>query len=144
MTTIRTFLGNAYSDLPENRHADIEVFTDLEQAVWEIVAGHADSYPDTGVGGFLADLQYGGCASGLVGELVSYHDTQEFYQTHKRAISRLVADTLSDYGVTSLGSLFGDKWDGEDPLAQDTQNQNLLTWFAFETLAAHIGGWETT
>lgn len=28
--------------------------------------------------------------------------------------------------------MFGDKWDEEDPLAQNTFNQNLLAWFGFE------------
>ena len=33
----------------------------------------------------------------------------------------------------------GNKWNKEDPLAQDDYNQNLLAWFGFEETLRNIG-----
>ena len=41
--------------------------------------------------------------------------------------------------VYAPSELFGDKWDKEDPLAQDDYNQNLLAWFGFEETLRNIG-----
>ena len=39
---------------------------------------------------------------------------------------------MNETGLYAPSDLFGDKWDKEDPLAQDICNQNLLAWFGFE------------
>ena len=82
----------------------------------------------------LKDLMYGGCQSGMVGHLIYHTDTVKFYETHKAEISALLYETLEGTGC-SPAELFGDKWDAEDPLALETQNQNLLAWFGFEETA---------
>ena len=46
---------------------------------------------------------------------------------------------MNGTGLYSPTELFGDKWDKEDPLAQDDFNQNLLAWFGFEETLRNIG-----
>lgn len=81
---------------------------------------------------FIRDVQYGGCQAGTVGELVYYTDTLAFYKKYRKEITSLLREMMSDTGSKSPAGLFGKNWDDEDPLAQDTHNQNLLAWFGFE------------
>lgn len=87
---------------------------------------------------FTDVLNYG-CQSGIVGELIYYTDTVRFYQQYRQEINNLLYDTMNGTGLCSPSELFGDKWDKEDPLAQDTHNQNLLAWFGFEETLRIIG-----
>lgn len=87
---------------------------------------------------FTDVLNYG-CQSGIVGELIYYTDTVRFYQQYRQEINNLLYDTMNGTGFYSPSELFGDKWDKEDPLAQDTHNQNLLAWFGFEETLRIIG-----
>jgi hypothetical protein len=48
-------------------------------------------------------------------------------------------EALDNFGGAP-SELFGDKWDKNDPLALDTQNQNLLAWFGFEEMAFKLAG----
>ena len=107
--------------------------TKLQKDVRNIINQYGKDYDDTGIEGFLKDLFYGGCQSGIVGELIYYNDTCKFYEKHKKDISDLLKDTLSNYMEKSTRlDIFGDKWDIMDPLCLDGENQNLLAWFAFE------------
>lgn len=80
---------------------------------------------------FTDVLNYG-CQSGIVGELVYYSDTTEFYQKYKEEINELLYNALNNCGIYNPVDLFGDRWDKEDPLCIDCINQNLLAWFGFE------------
>ena len=82
--------------------------------------------------GFIGDVINHGCSSGIVGELIYYSDTTAFYSKYKREIISLLKETMSDFGYKSPAELFTKNWDDEDPLVEDTHNQNLLAWFAFE------------
>ena len=95
--------------------------------------------PDYNIQGVLKDLMHGGCQSGIVGHLIYYTDTAKFYKRHRGDISALLAEAIDSTGC-GVGELFGDKWDEFDPLADDTQNQNLLAWFGFEETARQIAG----
>lgn len=75
-------------------------------------------------------LQYG-CQSGMVGHLIYYEDTINFYKKFKKDISELLTEAIFNCG-NSPEDVFGDKWDSSDPLAMKEQNQNLLAWFGFE------------
>jgi hypothetical protein len=88
-----------------------------------------------GAEGALEDLLRGGCQSGMVSDLIYYHDTVRFYRRHKKDIHALLKTVMADFGSAGPAGLFGDKWDGADPLAEDTANQNLLAWFGFEEAA---------
>lgn len=108
--------------------------TALEQDVKDIMNDYIDD--DTyECDVFMSDLMSGGCQSGMISELVYYEDTLNFYNKHKSLINTLLNETMKEYGVSSPSEVFGDKWDDEDPLCQETTNQNLLAWFAFESTA---------
>lgn len=87
----------------------------------------------------FTDVLEHGCQSGIVGELIYYSDTVRFYKQYREEINRLLYDAMNDTGLFAPSELFGDKWDEEDPLAQDTHNQNLLAWFGFEETLREIG-----
>ena len=87
----------------------------------------------------FTDVLHHGCRSGIVGELIYYSDTVRFYKQHKEEINSLLYDAMNGTGIYSPSELFGNKWDKEDPLAQDTYNQNLLAWFGFEETLRNIG-----
>lgn len=84
----------------------------------------------------LRQLAEHGCMSGMVGELIYYHDTCAFFEKHKLEIQAMLSTDLEDFGV-SMQEMFPD-WDTSDPLVMDTQNQNLLAWYAFERTAHAI------
>ena len=81
-----------------------------------------DSYNAESV---IREVTAHGCQSGIVGDLIYYSDTVKFYKKHRGDISALLAEAI-------------DSWDELDPLADDTQNQNLLAWFGFEETARQI------
>lgn len=110
--------------------------TRLEKAVARWLKDRGRDYSD-GIKGAYRDLEYGGCESGMVSGLIYYHDTLKFYKHHREDINELLKEMLFDTGG-SINDLFGDKWDKKDPLALDTQNQNLLAWFGFEEAARNL------
>lgn len=83
-------------------------------------------------------LQKHGCQTGMVGGLIYYEDTAKFYKKHKAEINVLLYEMLSSTGL-STSELFGDKFDKEDPLCFEENNQNLLAWYGFEETASRIG-----
>lgn len=93
-----------------------------------------DSYDAASV---IREVTEHGCQSGIVGDLIYYSDTVKFYKKHRGDISALLAEILDSCGC-GVSGLFGDSWDELDPLADDTQNQNLLAWFGFEETARNI------
>lgn len=97
-----------------------------------------NNYESDEMEGFFNDLAYGGCQSGMVGELIYYSDTVKFYKKFSNEIDVLLKEMFWSTGYNSPKELFGDKWDDEDPLARDTSNQNLLAWFGFEETAYQI------
>jgi hypothetical protein len=108
----------------------------LEKACKKIILGNV--YKDY-VEGFFEDLLSHGCVSGMIGELTYYCDTQKFFKKHKEEINELLTETLINYGRNATPvDIFGDKFETEDVLCLDTNNQNLLAWFAFEETARKI------
>ena len=87
----------------------------------------------------FTDVLYHGCQSGIVGELIYYSDTVRFYKQYRDEINELLYNTMSETGLYAPSDLFGEKWDKEDPLAQDIYNQNLLAWFGFEETLRKLG-----
>lgn len=87
---------------------------------------------------FLDDLMYGGCQSGMIPDLIYYHDTTRFFKLYRPDIQDLLIEAGTSIGATSPADLFGEKWDKSDPFAREDQNQNLLAWFAFEETARRL------
>lgn len=111
--------------------------TALERNVARWMNAQAANY-DNGIEGVAKDLFYGGCQSGMVGHLIYYKDTCAFYRKHRAEIQDMLVETMDALGSSSPYALFGDKWDNHDPFARETQNQNLLAWFAFEEAAQQL------
>lgn len=115
--------------------------TVLESEVLKWINEEADEY-DEGALGVLSYLEVEGCASGIVGHLIYYRDTTEFFARHRAEINTMLVEYMKDYDAKSPEEVFPG-WDCEDPLAQDVTNQNLLAWFAWEragrTLANRAG-----
>jgi len=102
----------------------------------------------------LEDLQQNGCASGMVGNLIYYSDTVEFFKRNKKEIYSLVEDFLLNTGE-SLQEFFShannfplDEQElksetfvnGIDGLIKNNKDiadqiMNWLAWFGFEESA---------
>jgi len=110
--------------------------TGLEKATKKIILNNVSKGY---VEGFFEDLMNHGCVSGWVSELVYYSDTVKFFKKHREDINELLKETLWSFGNESCPSIiFGDRFDTEDILCIEQQNQNLLAWFAFEETTRHI------
>lgn len=85
----------------------------------------------------IQDIQYGGCSSGVVSDLIYYSDTLEFFKQYKRFINAMLVEYMDNSGSSNPADILKD-WDKSDPLAMDTSNQNLLAWFGFEMTIYNI------
>ena len=85
---------------------------------------------------YLREVIENGCISGIVSRLIYYEDTTEFYEQHKQEINELLTEVINEIGF-SVDELIKN-WDITDPLALDTHNQNLLAWWAYETVAQQL------
>ena len=112
----------------------VEAQTPLEKHVKAWINRTAQDYNGSGVRGVIEDLFQGGCQSGMVSHLIYYHDTLKFYRRYRSYIGDLLSDAIENTGG-GPSEVFGEKWDNTDPLASETQNQNLLAWFGFEETA---------
>ena len=98
-----------------------------DNALTKYVCGYIINHCEKGdnVSDFIENILNCGCASGIVGELIYYCDTLKFYKKFQHEIIDLLNNLLRDCGC-STSELFGDKWDNNDPLALEENNQNLL------------------
>ena len=111
--------------------------TPLGKRVLNYISDEWSSYTDKT--NIFKDVLYYGCQSGTVGFLIYYSDTVRFYKRYKAEIDALLYETMENTGLHAPSELFGNKWDKEDPLANDVYNQNLLAWFGFEETMRNIG-----
>ena len=106
--------------------------TKLEKRVLSIVNQEDDPML------FIQDVLYGGCQAGTVGELIYYSDTIKWYKLYRHEIADQVRYMIDDLGL-GIHDLNG--WDDSDPFIRETNNQNLLAWFSFETVCTDIQSW---
>lgn len=109
----------------------------LTKRVCNYVIGRWGDYNDKKY--IFTDVLHNGCCSGVVSELIYYYDTVRFYKQYRQEINEMLYNIMNETGLYAPSELFGDKWDKEDPLAQDICNQNLLAWFGFEETLRNIG-----
>ena len=109
----------------------------LTKRVSNYVIGRWSDYNDKKY--IFTDVLHNGCRSGVVSELIYYYDTVRFYKQYRQEINEMLYNIMNETGLYAPSELFGDKWDKEDPLAQDDFNQNLLAWFGFEETLRNIG-----
>ena len=116
--------------------------TTLKEAYNEIIESNLNEPEERGT--YLQDLTQHGAISGMVGGLIYYHETTQFFNEHRDEILAMLEELKEETGLDEKG-LFGEKWndwedlqeeeaDDLDPL-EDQNNQNLLAWFAVEELA---------
>lgn len=119
---------------------DYKTDNKLTQYVLDYSLDASEDY-ENGFEGFATELMNHGCQSGMIGSLIYYYDTTEFYDKYKEEVNELLAYAIemTGYSVTELFR----EWDNSDPLALQNMNQNLLAWFAFEetvrTIALDLG-----
>jgi len=87
---------------------------------------------------YVRDLLQYGCQNGVEPELIYFEDTLKFFKKYKKEINELLGNLVKETGL-ELGQLLKN-WDIEDPLAIDTNNQNLLAWFAWEETIRRLYG----
>lgn len=109
----------------------------LTKRVCNYVIGRWGDYNDKKY--IFTDVLHNGCCSGVVSKLIYYYDTVRFYKQYRQEINEMLYNIMNETGLYAPSELFGDKWDKEDPLAQDDFNQNLLAWFGFEETLRSIG-----
>lgn len=101
----------------------------LKEHILDYVIENYDEYDN--VADFIKDILKNGCQSGMVGHLIYYKDTNEFYDKYENEIE----DKLEEYGTgcgyenrfQQLASL-----NGSDNVGNIMQEKNLLAWFGFE------------
>ncbi|MFN4247922.1 MAG: hypothetical protein ACK4EY_09360 [Flavipsychrobacter sp.] len=91
------------------------------QSLKAVVAQEALDY-DT-VTGFFTDLLQHGCQSGMIGQLIYYSDTHQFYDTHYNEIEDLRYDLEQSLG---------------EALKPQSDLKNWYAWFGFEETARQV------
>ena len=94
----------------------------LEQAVFEIVESATEGYSRAEQKAWLEDLATHGCVSGMVSDLICFHQTEYFFDQHADEILELANLLGFNVDVVNVGL---------------TQFKNNMAWFAFEVLAAN-------
>ena len=116
--------------------------TTLKEAYNELIESNLNEPEERKA--YLQDLAQYGAISGMVSGLIYYNETTQFFNEHRDEILTMLHELKEETGLNEK-ELFGNKWndwedlleeeaDDLDPLA-DTNNQNLLAWFAVEELA---------
>ena len=93
--------------------------TDLYKDVIDIVLNHIDEYENP-QDYFKNVIEYG-CSTGLVVELITYHDTQEFFTKHMEDIFNLYNELKEELGTIEM-----------------ELNANNLAWLGFEETIRQI------
>ncbi len=78
---------------------------------------------------FIGDLLNHGCSSGMIPELISYTDTNKFYNDYEQEIEDLIQNNMYMLGIKTR-PLFIESLNGSAENIR--QEKNLLSWFAFE------------
>jgi hypothetical protein len=82
-----------------------------------------------------ADVLQGGCVSGVVGGLIYYRDTCDFYDAHELAIWDTVADFVADIGDGNVLQYLGGL---KNPPQSSVEFKNAMTWIAVELVVDRL------
>jgi hypothetical protein len=86
---------------------------------------------------YLNDVITHGCITGCVSSLIYYQDTTKFYETYNEEIWDLLAQISDELGHTTLLETIA-YFHGAKDVSNDAQFKNLLSWFAYETVAQQL------
>ena len=106
-------LKEKLEDIADGRDIKAEVAQEILDSIDE----------DYSIEGWFEDLFQGGCASGFIGSLIYYNDTNAFFDKHYDEIDEL----RNDY-EESIG----------EPLKIEGDLKNGLAWFSFEEVARQL------
>ena len=96
----------------------------LKHEVAEIIMDQVDGLEkDNEILATVEEIVTYGCQSGVVSALITYSDTEKFFNNHANEIFELVEDMRQE-GIINMNNF--------------ELSKNNLAWFAFETIAQEI------
>ena len=95
----------------------------LKHEVAEIIMDQVDGLENEEILSTVEEIVTYGCQSGIVSALITYSDTELFFDKHANEIFELVED-MKQEGIINMNSF--------------ELSKNNLAWFAFETIAQEI------
>ena len=95
----------------------------LKHEVVEIIMDQVDGLDDNKIFSAVEEIVTHGCASGVVPALITYDDTDKFFDNHADEIFELVED-MKQEGIIDMNNF--------------ELSKNNLAWFAFETIVQEI------
>ena len=95
----------------------------LKHEVIEIILSEIEGIEDDEILSTVEEMVTYGCQSGIVSALITYSDTEKFFDNHANEIFELIEDMRQE-GIINMNSF--------------ELSKNNLVWFAFETIAQEI------
>ena len=95
----------------------------LKHEVAEIILDEVEELDKEEILSSVEEIVTYGCQSGIVSALITYSDTEKFFDRHANEIFELVED-MKQEGIINMNSF--------------ELSKNNLAWFAFETIAQEI------
>ena len=95
----------------------------LKHEVVEIILNEIEGIEDDEILSTVEEIVTYGCQSGIVSALITYSDTEKFFNNHSNEIFELVEDMRQE-GMIDMNNF--------------ELSKNNLAWFAFETIAQEI------
>ena len=95
----------------------------LKHEVVEIILNEIEGIEDDEILSTVEEIVTYGCQSGIVSALITYSDTEKFFDNHANEIFELMEDMRQE-GIINMNNF--------------ELSKNNLAWFAFETIAQEI------
>ena len=95
----------------------------LKHEVAEIIMDQVDGLDNEEILSTVEEMVTYGCQSGIVSALITYSDTEKFFDNHSNEIFELL-ENMRQEGIIDMNNF--------------TLSKNNLSWFAFETIAQEI------
>ena len=95
----------------------------LKHEVAEIIMDQVEGLDNEEILSTVEDIVTYGCQSGIVSALITYSDTEKFFDNHSNEIFELVEDAKQE-GIIDMNNF--------------ELSKNNLAWFTFETIAQEI------
>ena len=111
-------MNNLLNSIVENTYEGT-----LKHDVAEIILDQVDDMNNEEILEHVAQIINYGCVSGIVPALMTYKDTDEFFNNHSDEILELL-DNDKEEGILDMNNF--------------ELSKNNLAWFAFETIAQEI------
>ena len=107
----------------------------LKKYVTEHLIEFGEGYDD--VSEYIKEILEHGCQSGIVGSLIYYKDTNEFYDTYEDEIEDLLEQYQDNCGYSNRMEAIANL-NGASDVGNIMQEKNLLAWMGFEEMVREI------